>query len=270
VSQPAPTPFVSPDLPATEAIPRLLDEHGGKIYGLGLRVCDDPAEAEDLVQETFLRAFQSWDQFEGRSQPSSWLYTIALRLCRRMHRKRSGEPARMESLTELLPAADERIPAPPETSGDPLEEHLRREAGETVQTALAGLPLDFRMPLMLKDIAELSVPQIGEILGLKEATVKTRIHRARLKLRQALAEGFPPRQAESPVHHSRRVCLDLLRAKQEALDRGVELPLSSEELCSRCSALFATLDMAKQTCLELGRGELPSEVRSLLLQEIGA
>lgn len=263
-----------PDLSATDAVARLLDEHGGKIYGLGLRVCSGPAEAEDLVQETFLRAFQSWRQFEGRSEPSTWLYTIALRLCRRMHRKRSGEPARLESLEELLPRAEEAVPAPPGDGADPLDEQLRREAREAVQKGLAALPLDFRMPLMLKDIAELSIPQIGEILGIKDATVKTRIHRARLKLRQVLAEGLDvPEEAkdrEAPVHPSQQVCLDLLRAKQEALDRGVNLPVSPDELCSRCGALFSTLDLSRDTCLDLGRGELPPEVRSLLLEEMGA
>lgn len=256
------------DLPAAQAIPRLLEEHGNKIYRLGLRICEGPSDAEDLVQETFLRAFRSWERFEGRAEASSWLYTIALRLCRRMHRRRAGEPARMESLAELLPSPDEAVPAPPDNGGDPLEEQLRREARESVQKALATLPLDFRLPLMLKDLAELSVTQIAEILGVKEATVKTRVHRARLKLRRALAEGFPERGPESHAPHTRQVCLDLLRAKQEAMDRGVELPVSPDELCSRCSALFATLDLAKNACLELGRGELPAKVRALLLEEL--
>ena len=257
-----------PALPASEAIPRLLDEHGNKIYGLGLRVCHGPAEAEDLVQETFLRAFQHWDQFEGRSQPSSWLYTIALRLCRRMHRKRSGEPREMEPLADLLPGGDEVVPEPPEND-DPLDAQLRRETRERVQRGLAHLPLDFRLPLMLKDIAELKIAEIAEILGLKEATVKTRIHRARLKLRQVLAEGFPEPEEPRHRHESRQVCLDLLRAKQEALDRGVELPVSARELCDRCSAVFRTLDLARDICLELGRGEMPEEVRRLLEREMG-
>ena len=264
-------PEVTPELPAAEAVSRLMEEHGGKIYGLGLRVCKGPAEAEDLVQETFLRAFRHWDQFQGRSEPSSWLYTIATRLCRRMHRKRSGEPDHLESLTELLPSAEEAVPAPPEHS-DPLDQQLRRETRERVQEGLAALPLDFRMPLVLKDIAELSISQIAEILGIKEATVKTRIHRARLKLRQVLAEGLPrggPRDPEDRPH-SRQVCLDLLQAKQEALDRGVELPVSAQELCSRCNAMFRTLDLAATVCRELGRGELPAEVRELLERELVA
>lgn len=255
------------ELPASQAIERLMEEHGGKIYGLGLRVCGGAEEAQDLVQETFLRAFRSWHQFEGRAEPSSWLYTIATRLCRRMHRKRAGEPARLESLAELLPAADEAVAAPPEHS-DPLDAQLRRETRAGVQRALAALPIEFRIPLMLRHIAELSTAEIAGVLGLKEATVKTRIHRARLKLRQVLAEGFPV--PEGPEHrpHGRQVCLDLLRAKQEALDRGVELPVSAEELCTRCHAVFRTLDLAVDACHELGQGELPETVRALLEREL--
>ena len=63
--------------PAAEALPMLIDRYGGRIYGLGVRFCGNEADAEDLVQEVFLQAFRKWDQFEGRSAPSTWLYTIA-------------------------------------------------------------------------------------------------------------------------------------------------------------------------------------------------
>ena len=81
------------DLSAKQAIPLLVDAHGGRLYGLGLKLCGNPADAEDLVQEVFLQAFRKWHQFEGRSDPSSWLYTIGARACQRMHRRRSGEPS---------------------------------------------------------------------------------------------------------------------------------------------------------------------------------
>lgn len=256
-------------LPADEAIPRLLDEHGGRIYGLGLRLCGGEAGAEDLVQEVFLNAFRKWHRFEGRSAPSTWLYTIAVRACRRMHRKRAGEPARVESLTELLPSGETSVPDLTHGDGGPHAEQLRREAREAVAEALGALPVSFRLPVVLKDIAELTTPEIARILGIKPATVKTRVHRGRLRLRQALAERLPSRQAPPP-DHERRVCLDLLHAKQEALDRGVEFPVAQAELCSRCRALFETLDLAHETCLDLGHGELPPKLRRVLLAELAA
>lgn len=259
------------DAPAAEAIPELLDEHGGKIYALGLRLCADSADAQDLVQETFLNAFRHWRGFEGRSQASTWLYTIASRACQRMQRKRAGEPEHMASLDDLLPAPERGVPDTAAlTHGapdDPLTGQLRREARERVERALAAIPPDFRLPLVLKEIAELPIRDIADSLGIKPATVKTRIHRGRLALRRALAEGLPERPADRPTHE-RRICLDLLRAKQEAMDRGKELPVAGAELCDRCRVLFDTLDLTRDTCAALGRGELPVEVRRLVLADL--
>ena len=252
------------------AIPRLLDRHGGQIYGLALRICGGREEAEDLVQETFLNAFRKWGAFEGRAEPSTWLYTIAVRACRRMQRKRSGEPRRIASLDELLPAGETAVPALPAADDEgPLAAQLRREAREAVEHALPRVPLPFRIPLVLKDVAEFSVPEVARVLGIKEATAKTRIHRGRLVLRRALAEALPRRVAPPP-DHARRVCLDLLHAKQEALDRGVDFPLPRQELCSRCEALFATLDLSRDVCFDLGKGALPAAVRAMLLAEMQA
>ncbi len=257
---------------ANQAVSQWMEEHGGKIYGLGLRLCGSPQEADDLVQETFLQALRKWDRFEGRSSPSTWLFTIASRLCTRRHRRQSGEPARMESIESLLPSGEGDIPDLPLGGEGALDEQLRREALEAVSAALPGIPLAFRLPLVLKDIAELSIADIAQVLGLREATVKTRIHRGRLALRRELVERVQdlPRRSAPPPDHDRRVCLDLLQAKQEALDRGVPFPLAAGELCARCRSLFSTLDLAQDACHAIGRGELPPKVRDLLRRRLAA
>lgn len=255
------------DLPADRAIPVLLESHGGRIYGLGLRLCGNPQDAEDLVQETFLRAFRGWDQFEGRSEPGTWLYAIAARACRRMHRKRSGEPKSMESIEQLLPSVEASIPDIDSPDGSALDEQVRREARTAVEIAIAKLPASFRLPLVLKEIADFSLGEVAAILGIKEATVKTRVHRARLLLRRELADHLPQRDAPPP-DHARRICLDLLRMKQEAMDRHAEFPFPAGELCERCRATFDTLDLAQGFCLELGRGVLPEPLRQQVLEEL--
>jgi predicted DNA-binding protein (UPF0251 family) len=203
-----------------------------------------------------------------------------------MHRRRSGEPTRMEPLAELLPSEDDAVPDP-EAEG-PLDAQLRREAREVVDRALLTLPPDFRLTLVLKDIAELSVAEVAEILGIKEATVKTRVHRARLALRKAMMEELPPAsrgtgrgeartagsakpggEHASHLRHPRSVCLDLLRGKQEALDRGVEYPVSQELVCERCEALFSSLDLAHDLCRDVDGGGLPPKVREMILASIG-
>lgn len=253
--------------PASEAIPRLLALHGGRIYGLGLRLCRNREDAEELVQETFLRAFRKWSQFEGRSDPATWLYTIATRVCQRRHRRRAGEPRQLESLDKLLPPRKREIVELASGEAGPLDQLLKRESREVVERAISRLPPRFRLPLVLKDLVEFSVAEVADVLGIKDATVKTRLHRARLFIAKELAQTLPKRPAPPP-DHSRQVCLDLLRAKQEALDREVPFPLASAELCDRCRALFSTLDLGREVCRQLDRGNLPDRLRRALEAKI--
>ena len=253
--------------PADEALPLLVEAQGGRLFSLGLQFCGSREEAEDLVQETFLQAYRKWSQFQGRSSPATWLYTIASRICQRFHRRRSGEPDRLESLDELLPFGEARMAVVPERGRDPLAEGIRAEARRRTEVAIAGLPIAFRMPLVLKEIVGFSLAEIAQILGVKEATVKTRLHRARLRIRKAL-EGALPVEEVPPAAYSRQVCLDLLQAKQDALDRQVAFEFPNELVCERCSALFATLDLARDVCRDLARGQLPDGLRRELLAQL--
>jgi RNA polymerase sigma-70 factor (ECF subfamily) len=247
---------------AEVAVPRLLDEHGDQIYRLGLQICGDPQGAEDLVQETFIRAYKGWENFEGRSKPSTWLYTIAARTCQRMKRKRAGEPRQLESLSELLPTREDGVLTAVDDE-HPVEALDRQRVRESVQRALGELPHAFRIPLVLKEMADLSVAEIAEIMGLTEGTIKTRLYRARMKLRRALSAELPTR-AGAPPDHARRECLDLLKAKQDALDKGVPFPVPRESVCERCRSLFLSLDMAREACQRISDGDLPDAVRRVL------
>jgi RNA polymerase sigma-70 factor (ECF subfamily) len=219
------------------------------------------------VQETFLRAFRNWHQFEGRSSPATWLFTIAMRTHKRVAPRLKGNHT--EPLASLLPAWEEKVPDTSCGEEGPLEEILRQEAQERVYRAMGNLPIDFRVTLTLKSIMEFSVAEVAEVLGIKETTVKTRVHRARSLLRAGLMKP-PPKRQTSLIAPSQQVCLDLLYANQQALDRGVEFPLASGELCSRCRVLFVTLDLAYDACIKLKSGELPEPLRKLLLIEIGS
>lgn len=252
---------------ARVAVARLLEEAGGRIYALALRICPTREDAEDLVQETFLQAYRKWHTFEGRSAASTWLYTIAVRLCRRRHRRRVGEPARLLSLDEVSAHREGALGVPPAEGPDGLDEQLREKARRRLESAIAGLPMPYRWPLVLKDLAGLSLAETAAILGLQVATVKTRIHRARLQLRKALEGALPARELPPPAYE-RRVCLDLLHAKQEALDRGVPFP-ADRVLCERCRTVFATLDLAGDLCADLSEAELPRELATVVAQELG-
>jgi hypothetical protein len=170
----------------------------------------------------------------------------------------------MESLEELLPFGESRMAVLPTDEEDGSTEQIRRAGRERVGEVIVSLPVTFRLPLVLKEIIGLSMAEVAGILGIKEATVKTRVHRARLRLRQAVEAGLPLKEGPPPAY-SKQVCLDLLRAKQEALDRGVEFPRAKEIICERCQTVFATMDLAHDVCREIGDGQLPEDLRKLVL-----
>lgn len=252
---------------ARSAVARLVAEHGGQLYGLARRFCGSDTEAEDLVQEVYLAALKGWDTFRHESSERSWLYTIAAHACQRMHRKKAGEPARIGSLEELLPFGEASIASLPGELPDELARHAERDAKDRVEREIARLPEEFRMPLVLKEIVGLGVAEVARILGLEEGTVRSRLHRARLKLRSAVDAALPRAPGEAPPPaYSEQTCLDLLNAKQEALDKGV--PFDSKVICERCQSVFATLDLTQRVCQELAVGRLPGGVRERLVQRL--
>ena len=251
-----------------EAVQRLVDEHGGALYSIARRLCGDPDEAEDLVQEVFLRAHKSWEGFRGESSERAWLYRIAANACQRMHRRRSGEPERIGSLDELLPWGEPRIAAIASEQEDASQLRIRAEGRERLESEIARLPDSFRVPLVLKEIAGLSSAEIAGILGLGEGTVRSRVHRARLKLRAAVDRVLPRRAGDAPPpEYDERTCLDLLEAKQAALDRGERF--ESEVVCERCRSVFASLDLTQEVCRELAAGGMPEGLRERLRGRLG-
>jgi RNA polymerase sigma-70 factor (ECF subfamily) len=242
--------------PADEAIIQLMNDHADRIYRLGLRLCDDPDRAQDLLQETFIRALEGWDRFDGRSRPSTWLHTIATRTCQRMRRRRAGEPRRMTSLEQALPSGEPTVMALPAKGESPLESLEREEVVRAVRAAVGRLPVAFRLPVVLKEMEGMPVRSAADVLGLKVATVKTRLHRARLMIREELA-GSPASRSLTEARSMESLCLDLLWAKQEAIERKVEFPIPGNELCERCNPAFGTLDLASDTCCAVGNTKLP-------------
>lgn len=234
-----------------------------RVYRMGLGFCGNHADAQDLVQETMLRAYRNWDKFEDRADPKTWLYRIASRVCIRMRRRRAGQPAHIESLDQDPAFAEKTM-----VDLDALARQGRVEDDESpallqLQAAITNLPPEFRIVLVLKEIGELSVEDVARILGIKPQTVKTRLHRARMRLREQIARKLPQKSGAQPAY-SRQVCLDLLRAKQDALDRGVPFPVQQSLICERCQTVFSTLDLAHDLCTRIGAGPLPGEVMNLL------
>ena len=254
--------------PADEAIPKLVAAHGGTIYRIGLRLCGNPDDAEELAQEVFLNAWRGWDGFEGRAQPTTWLYTIAARVCQRRKRRRAGEPERLDSWEDLNPAGEREVEegqVGPAAAQDPQTALARREAQRIVDRAIGEVSEPYKLPLVLKDIAGLSLVEIGSALGVKPATVKTRVHRGRNALREALETAAADDTPRASNGGEDSICHALLEARQEALDRGAPFPVPDALIDDRCRGMLSRLELAHDMCRRIAEEGLPEPVERRLL-----
>jgi hypothetical protein len=158
-------------------------------------------------------------------------------------------------------------PATLSDAGSPLEIQINREMIEQVRGAILSLPMEYRVPIVLKEIVGFSVTEVAEITGAPTGTVKTRLHRGRLRIVEGLSEALP-RAGQPPPRFDEAVCMELLAAKQEALDRGADFPMAQDQFCRRCASVFAAMDLAGDVCKHLSDGHLPESLRSELMRRL--
>jgi RNA polymerase sigma factor (sigma-70 family) len=243
----------------------------------GSRLCGNASDAEDMVQDVFLQAYRKWHTFKGDANPGTWLYAIAAHSCKARLRRKGGIDKRMPAVSQLMPWNETRNvdlsgAAGSGSNGDghgPVAAAIERESARAVHEAILTLPEHFRVPLVLKEMLELSIDDVAKALRIKPETVKTRVHRARLLLRKAIMDrrNVPKRAAKAPTYE-KQVCLDLLKAKLDAMDKGRGFPIGQGIVCERCRAVFAELDLAQNTCARLADGKMPARVRKTILKAI--
>lgn len=171
------------------AFEELVKKYEQKIYNLALRLTSNPEEAGDILQETFLKAYRSLNSFKGEANFSTWLYRIAMNIALMRKRKEKGKI--FESLDRILPTAEGELHKEiPDWSTNPEAEIENKEVRNILTNALASLPDDYRAVLVLRDIQNLSNKEVSEILKLSIPTVKSRLHRARLFLRNEVSKYF--------------------------------------------------------------------------------
>lgn len=177
-----------------QAFGSLVAKYQDRIYNLVLRMCGRPSDAEELAQETFLKALERISQFRGTSQFYTWLFRIAANLTI-SHRRRVGR-VKFQSLTgseefeesqaaALTAAMAQRREPAPETHA------MSAETNRRVMQALEELDDEFRLVVLLRDVEDMDYSEIAQVLGLPSGTVKSRLHRARCILKERLADLAP-------------------------------------------------------------------------------
>lgn len=170
-----------------DAFREIVQRHNRRLYRVARSVLGDEAEAEDVVQEAYVRAFAHLDGFRGEARLSTWLTRIALNEA--LGRVRQRRPTvGVEHIDRIEERGEARIIVLPtaQKDGDPETAAARAEIRRLLERAVDRLPDPFRVVFVLRDIEEMSVEETAAQLGLRPETVKTRLHRARRLLREAL------------------------------------------------------------------------------------
>lgn len=170
----------------------LVDTYSPLVYRMGLKMLGNPQDAEDVLQETFIKAFRHIQDFDGRASISTWLYRIATNEALMVLRRKHPEMVSVEE-----PAASVTEDQEPLQIVDwcciPEEELMTAEGRAYLDQAIGTLPASLRLVFVLRDIEGLSTRETAEVLSLTETAVKTRLSRARLRLREELSSYFRDR-----------------------------------------------------------------------------
>ena len=165
------------------AFEELVRRHADRLYAVVLRFVADADEAEEVTQETFLRAWRSIEKFELRSRFFTWVYRIGINEAKRRSERQPTERA-------VSSIEDSPIEDAPDWSEAPdfraEQGHLRR----VLEDAVRALPIEYRAPLILRDVEGLSTEEAADVMELGQAAFKSRLHRARLAVRRAVDEYY--------------------------------------------------------------------------------
>lgn len=165
----------------------LVHRYEKSLYNFGLRMCDTPSDAEDMVQDTFLNVFKYLEGFRYETKFRNWLYRVATSACLKKKRRSKYAPDRELSLDEFLPADESAVSADlPRWASQPLDQVLDGELAGVIRQALLDLPEKYRLVVVLRDVEGFTTQETAEILDLTPTNIKVRLHRARLFLRKAL------------------------------------------------------------------------------------
>jgi RNA polymerase sigma-70 factor, ECF subfamily len=176
----------------------LLKEYAPRLLRLSMQLMGDSDEAEDVLQEAFIRACDQIDSFRGESGLGTWLHRIVINTALMRLRKRRPESSTdIESLAERADGTWQSVAS---DSAEPSRELLGAELLEALDRSVARLPESLRTAFVLRDVEELSTRDAAELLGISESALKVRLHRARLALRKEMTPYLTDSVSEDAQH----------------------------------------------------------------------
>ncbi|NMO18197.1 sigma-70 family RNA polymerase sigma factor [Pyxidicoccus fallax] len=244
------------------ALEELLNRHERQVYRFGLRMCGSEEDAKEVLQETLLTAFQGLHSFRGEAELSTWLYQVARTHCFRARRRRAGVP---EEHLPLDSAVASQVPA---EASLPDDASHARQMGEVLQAAILALPDSYREALILRDVEGLSAEEAAKVVGIEVRALKSRLHRARMQLREHLATllgenataggpGCPELARELSGYAARDIDQATCVRLEDHLGR-----------CPRCAEACESLKRTVSLCRRIPGDAVPAPVRTAVRQAL--
>jgi RNA polymerase sigma-70 factor (ECF subfamily) len=229
------------------------------VFSFSMKVCGQREDAEDTMQEVLLKSVPHLPHFSSPQALSVWLYKVAKNRCL-MSRRKSKFAQRELALDELMPDRRELESLAGGNGESPETSVLRGERAQWLRDAILHLPPAYRLVLVLRDMEELSDEEIAKITSLRAGTVRVRLHRARLYLRNDLARrgafqaaSARRRKAPATVEEKPRRCRELFAAFSDYLDEKLDDSMCDKMEahmgdCRPCQAFLATLEQTIAQC----------------------
>ncbi len=243
------------------ALETLLERHQEQVYRFGMKMCRDPEDAKDVLQDTLLAMARSVRDFRGASSISTWLYTIARSFCIKKRRRSKFAPDEERSLDTDVKAEAKHLAAPAVDADEAL---AGKEVERALEQAIAALDPMYREVLLLRDVEGLTAPEVAEVLGVTPQAVKSRLHRARLSVREQVA---PILGIDLDAPAAPGICPDVLTMFSQHLEDEISADLCAEmelhlETCGRCRGACDSLKRTLALCRTSGPAvEVPTAVQ---------
>jgi len=242
------------------ALERLLTRHQSRVYRFGLKMCRDPEDAKDVLQETLLAVARNVKDFRGASSVSTWLYTIARSFCIKKRRRSKFAPEHEESL-DAGPEGEAAQLADPGRAPD--ESLAGRQIEAALEQAIGALDPMYREVLLLRDVEGLTAPEVGEVLGLTVEAVKSRLHRARVAVRERVAPLLGVPEPAAPLEAA---CPDVVSLFSRHLEGEISSDVCADmerhlAACPRCRSRCDSLQRTLVLCRSSPAPEVPGPVQ---------
>lgn len=263
------------------AVERALEKLQNTVFSFSMQVCGHREDAEDISQEALFKAVQNIEKFDNAKALGVWLYKVAKNQCLMSRRKSKFAPKKELSLDALMPDRQELEKltgaAPGHRQETPEASLLRAENKAQLKAAVQTLPPDYRLILVLHDMEEFSKTEIAKITGLREGTVRVRLHRARTFLRNALAKTVPGVRARSrkrkKTARKPSGCKALFAELSNYLDDALDESLCDELEkhfggCHPCQAFLDSLSETVERCRRYEPGKISPQRAARLRRQL--